>query len=257
MIKQFEQLVERYNSFDWVPPKQWYDQKKIEFVFHSNRLEGSSLTLIQTKDILESGSSNQGLSLVDGLMAVDHYKALNQALLFGGNKYPLTNKLLLEVHATLLKNTFEVDPFYISWKNKGQELGVFKASPNQILHQVGKNQELYPTCLPIECEARIAQALLNYEQSGLPFIEKLAELAQVIYSIHPFFDGNKRMVRLVIAKELVSEGLPLLLPHDHQNTFNEALVSGFIEKSYQPLLEVMLKAFVRQLTNEVDRMAGK
>ena len=125
-------LYSKFKKLNFVQEKQEFDLRKQEFVYHSNRLEGSGLTLIQTIDVISEHKVKGEASVEETLMAIDHYRALNQALLFGGNKYPLTNSLLLQLHETLLKNTFSIDPFYNSWKSKGQELGGFKVADNKI-----------------------------------------------------------------------------------------------------------------------------
>ena len=112
-----------------------------------NRLEGSNLTIIQTQDFVNKHLSKGEVSVVDSLMAIDNYRALNQALTFGANKYPLTEKILLNLLESLLKNTFELDPAYLTWKDKGQKLGAYKIKTNRILHSQNGIETYYENTL--------------------------------------------------------------------------------------------------------------
>ena len=223
-MKTFESLLKQYNELGIIQSKSEFDKVKIEFVYHSNRLEGSNLTIIQTQDIVNTHKASGEVSVEDSLMAIDNFRALNQALAFGASKYPLTEKMLLNLHVSLLKNSFEVDPAYLSWKEKGQELGDYKIKSNRILHIENGVEVYYDTPTRDESKEMILMSLEAYNGSEAPFIEKLSKFIQNIYNAHAFFDGNKRMTRLLIANQLLANNFPLVVLHNNKNAYNVALI---------------------------------
>lgn len=252
-MSEFEQLLNQYKSLNIIPSKQDIEQVKVEYVYHSNRLEGSNLTLIQTVDVIKHHKAKGEVSLEDMMMAVDHYRSLNAAISFGANKYPLSEKILLSLHETLLKNTFQIDPAYTSWIENGQELGQFKVKSNRIKTTIRGHEELFITPEPNQSKEMIIGSLSNYQQSNEPFLVKLSKLVQNIYNAHAFFDGNKRMTRLIIANQLMVNSYPLLIPHAHQNDYNEALIRGFMSGTHTEILSVIERSFNQQLSAEIER----
>lgn len=251
-MKTFESLLKQYNELGLIQSKADFDKVKIEFVYHSNRLEGSNLTIIQTQDIVNTHKASGEVSVIDSLMAIDNYRALNQALSFGASKYPLTEKMLLNLHESLLKNSFEVDPAYLSWKEKGQELGAYKIKANRILYVQNNVEVYYDTPTSKESQEMILKSLEAFNGSASPFLEKLSKLVQNVYNAHAFFDGNKRMTRLLIANQLLSNGLPLVVLHNDKNAYNEALIDGFVNQTHQPIMKVLVKAFNQYLAQQIE-----
>jgi Fic family protein len=251
-MKTFETLLKQYSELGLIQSKAEFDKVKIEFVYHSNRLEGSNLTIIQTQDIVNTHKASGEVSVIDSLMAIDNYRALNQALSFGASKYPLTEKILLSLHESLLKNSFELDPAYVSWKEKGQELGAYKIKANRILHVQNDVEVYYETPTPEQSQEMILKSLEAYNSSATPFIEKLSKLVQNVYNAHAFFDGNKRMTRLLIANQLLANGFPLVVLHNDKNAYNEALIDGFVNQTHQPIMNVLVTAFNQYLAQQIE-----
>jgi len=254
METEFEKLLATYNALDILQSKQEFDANKIEFVHHSNRLEGSALTLIQTKDIIENHKTKGETSIIDGLMAIDHYRALNVALTFGANKYPLSEKIVLTIHESLLKNTFEIDPFYSSWKSKGQVLGNFKVKSNRILYQQGGTEKYYDTPSPAESKQQLNDAIVYYNSSTELFIDKLSKLVQNIYNAHAFFDGNKRMTRLIIANQLMANNIPLIAIPYNKGNYNQALINGFVNNDNSFIKNELKIIFNQYLAKSIEKL---
>ena len=252
MKSEFDNLLKEYNRLKIVQSKQQFDELKQQFVYHSNKLEGSNLTLIQTKDVVNYHKIKGEASIVDILMVIDHYRALNQALYFGANNYPLTEKLVLNLDEILLKNTFEIDPFYQSWKTKGQKLGCYKVMSNRIKYTVNEQTVFYETPTPQKSKEILITALENYQNSADNFIDKLSKLIQNIYNAHPFFDGNKRMTRLIVANQLMASNLPLIPIPFNKGKYNKALIEGFINQTNLPIKNEIEAVFNQFLAKQIE-----
>lgn len=251
-MDSFATLVKQYRKLEISQSKEKFEQAKIDFVYHSNKLEGSNLTLIQTQEIIKHHSIKGEASVTDSLMAIDHYRALNQALSFGANKYPLTEKMILQLHEILLKSSFEVDPFYENWKAQGQLPGAYKIKSNRILFTQGGKEIYYETPSPKQGAELVLKSIEHYNQSTESFLIKLSKLVQNLYNAHAMFDGNKRITRLVIAQQLIANDLPLIVLNYQNGAYNEALINGFIDKSNLELLQILTERFSQYLAAEIE-----
>jgi len=251
-MDSFDTLVEQYRKLEISQSKEEFDKSKINFVYHSNKLEGSNLTLIQTQEIIKHHAIKGEASITDSLMAIDHYRALNQALSFGANKYPLSEKMILQLHETLLKSSFEVDPFYENWKAQGQLPGAYKIKSNRILFLQGDKETYYETPSPEQGKELVSKSISHYNQSTDSFIIKLSKLVQNLYNAHAMFDGNKRITRLVIAQQLIANNLPLIVLNYQNGEYNEALIKGFINKNNTQLLQVLRQRFTQYLAEKIE-----
>ena len=120
------------------------------------------------------------------------------------NGFPLSNRLLREMHARLLS----------SGRGKAMMPGEFRRSQNWIGGSCPGNAAFVPPPphLVHACMADL-ERFVHAEDDGLPVLVK-AGLAHVQFeTIHPFLDGNGRLGRLLITLMLCDAGLlrePLL-----------------------------------------------
>jgi hypothetical protein len=49
MDSEFDNIVAQYLSTNIALPHQWWDDKKVEFIYNSNKLEGNRLKLADTQ----------------------------------------------------------------------------------------------------------------------------------------------------------------------------------------------------------------
>lgn len=168
----------------------------------SSQIEGTQSSL---SDLLRSELDEAPGVPVDDVAEVSNYvAALNHGLrrLRGG--FPLSNRLLREMHDILLR----------SGRGAAKQPGVFRRSQNWIGGTRPGNATFVPPP-PDRVEELMAalERFLHGEPVDVPPLLK-AGLAHVQFeTIHPFLDGNGRVGRLLIALVLVNEGVlrePLL-----------------------------------------------
>jgi Fic family protein len=168
----------------------------------SSQIEGTQSSL---SDLLLFELEEAPGTPIDDVVEVSNYIAaleLGLARLRGG--FPLSNRLLREMHAALMA------------KGRGSEKqpGEFRRSQNWIGGTRPGNAHFVPPP-PEEVAACMAalEKFLHDDTHGLPLLLKAA-LAHVQFeTIHPFLDGNGRLGRLLIVLLLHHGGLladPLL-----------------------------------------------
>jgi len=168
----------------------------------SSQIEGTQSSL---SDLLLFELEEAPGSPLDDVVEVSNYvAAMNHGIQRLREGFPLSNRLLREMHATLMA------------KGRGREKqpGEFRRSQNWIGGTRPGNAHFVPPP-PEEVEACMGdlERFLHDDTSALPVLVKAA-LAHVQFeTIHPFLDGNGRLGRLLIALLLHHGGLladPLL-----------------------------------------------
>lgn len=181
-------LLSRLDSFGAVLPNpdlfiSMYVKKE---ALLSTQIEGTQASL---EDIFEfeSGESIENINDVEEV--VNYIRALN----YGTNRLetlPMSNRLIKELHAILLKGT----------RGAEKTPGEFKRSQNWIGKGNASLHDAFFVPPPPE-EAKIAMSDLEkymHSESPLPELVNCALIHYQFETIHPFLDGNGRVGRLLI-----------------------------------------------------------
>ena len=189
-------------------------QKKeayFQHIYHTNAIEGNTLTFAQTRSIVETRIAIGGKSLVEqnevlGLDAALSY--VNNTLL--GKIGSLTLQDILEIHKRVLGY---VDP---------TEAGVLRTT--QVF--VGEFTPPAPAAVPKLMDDFVLW--LNSEDTlGLHPIEFAALAHYKLVVIHPFYDGNGRTSRLLMNLILMQAGFPpVTIKVEERLRYYEALNDG-------------------------------
>ncbi|GAA36087.2 adenosine monophosphate-protein transferase FICD [Clonorchis sinensis] len=190
-------------------------------VYHSNAIEGNTLTLAQTRSILETRLAVGGKSLMEqnevlGLDAALRY--MNATLLLGKSR-PITLDIILELHRLVLAY---VDP---------SEAGRLRRT--QVF--IADHQPPPPDAVP-QLMLDLVDWLNSEELLDVHPIELAALTHWKLVYIHPFYDGNGRTARLLMNFILMRAGLPPAIIrfedrpdyYEHLKTANDGDVRPFI-----------------------------
>lgn len=217
----------------------------------SSQIEGTQSSLSDL--LLYEDEAVPGVPL-DDVREVSHYVAAMEhglARLSGG--FPLSSRLLREIHAILLQGG----------RGANKEPGEFRRSQNWIGGTRPGNAIYVPP--PPERVAECMGALetfLHDEAVKLPVLVKAA-LAHVQFeSIHPFLDGNGRLGRLLVTFLLCAEGVlkePILYLSLYLKVHRSryyALLQGVREEgAWEAWLEFFLEG-VTQTATQASEAAG-
>lgn len=162
----------------------------VEWTYNSNRIEGNTLTMRETRMLLEEGITVGGKSLNEHLEIVNHREAIQYIETLVAPDYQLSERDVLDVHALVLH------------KIQKDDAGRFRTAGVRI----GGANFLPPNALKVP---ELITELITWENSQkMNAIEKAALFHHRFVWIHPFFDGNGRTVRLLMNLLLMKEGYP-------------------------------------------------
>ena len=194
-MEKLKDLLSKYNAIS-IPLSLEEEQGILyEYVYATNKLEGNQLTLIQTTELFKSDTiSGNNIRTSDILEQKGMYKALKRMLLAIKYKEDLTIELFLELNWLSIGSLWN-DDYYLDAKEKGQERGTFKISPNVI--SIKKNnieiEKIIPLSSPENATQNMNELIKKLNSSDKNVIEKAVFLAQEIWLHQPFVDGNKRI----------------------------------------------------------------
>jgi Fic family protein len=160
----------------------------------SSQIEGTQSTL---NDLLRYEAAQKiGISIADVSEISSYVSALNHGLQRIADGFPLSLRLLREIHHILLNNT------------RGSERmpGTFRTSQNWIGGTRPGNAHFVPP--PPDMVVPLLGDLEKFmhNQDSIPDLVKIALIHMQFETIHPFLDGNGRIGRLLITLFLCVKG---------------------------------------------------
>jgi len=181
--------------------KKIWQKFRLDWNFHSNNLEGNSLTFGETKSFLLHGITAEGKPLKDHLDIKGHNEAILLLDDIVKQKRPLTETFIREMHQTILHEPYENPAITSDGKraSKRVELGRYKKMPNHVKTVTG---EIFYFASVEETPAKMNDLMdwyekANHEKELHPLIIA-SEFHYRFVRIHPFDDGNGRMARILM-----------------------------------------------------------
>ena len=183
---------------------------RLDWNYHSNNLEGNSLTYGETKSLLLHGITARGKSLLDHLQITGHKEAIEEIEEAVKRQRPLTESFLRSLHVLILKEAYYVNAETPDGQpvRKMIEVGKYKALPNHVITATG---ETFHFAEPIDVPARmklLIDEVNKHQQSPDDGILHAAKVHYDFVRIHPFDDGNGRLARILMNLVLMQHGLP-------------------------------------------------
>ncbi|HRQ42671.1 MAG TPA: Fic family protein [Chloroflexota bacterium] len=208
------------------------EQLTIEWIYNSNAIEGSTLSLRETQLILEQGITIGGKSLREHFEVINHQEAIKLVELLVSDPEPLTAFSVRQLHALVLAK--------IDDENAGQ----YRTLSVRI---VGAAHEPPPAW---DIPAQMADwANWLQAQAGVMEPVALAALAHhQLVAIHPFLDGNGRTARLILNLILLRAGYPpAIITRVNRRQYYRVLAQADRGKT-APLVNFVGRAVERSLT---------
>lgn len=189
----------------------------------STAIEGNTLTLGETAFVLEEGLTIAGKPLKDHEEVVGHARAIDliYALVKEGRELGETD--LFALHKAV-QTEVVVDVY--------KPVGGWKKEPNSTVGIIAEKQVIFEYAPPADVPRLMAdwfnlyQGLNDCIQPGddRKALDAYAKLHIGFVRIHPFFDGNGRIARLVANIPVLKAGLPpIIIPRERRKTYIDAL----------------------------------
>ncbi|AMO58717.1 hypothetical protein GZ77_17515 [Endozoicomonas montiporae] len=196
----------------------------VEWTYHSNAIEGNTLTLKETKVILE-GITVGGKSMREHFEAINHKEAIEWVEAVVAKHEVLSERLIKSIHHLVLKNIDDSNAG--AYRTENAIIAGAQHTPADHLH------------VPHQMERLIEW----YEQQGAHPVERAARFHVDFVGIHPFVDGNGRTARLLMNFDLMTSGyLPVIIKTEHRLAYYEALDKAHTQQDYQDFIVLVAQA---------------
>jgi Fic family protein len=161
----------------------------LEMTYHSNAIEGSRMTIKETEAAMK-GERVRGKELFEVLEAVNHKNALAFLLEEITPNFAIDEEYVLKLHSIVMYNFNDKLP------------GKYRTG----FVNVTNTEKVLPSAQEVPIKMRKLLSTIN--KYGKDVVGKAALDHYDFEGIHPFFDGNGRVGRLLLITQLLSKGFP-------------------------------------------------
>lgn len=201
-----------------------YDVIKIDYLYHSNKMEGSTFSKENLIDLLEQ-KQVKGEHFLDDIIETKNSLELFDYVI-DTLKEPFDKYLLWEWHRILKKGTVD---------DEIDNIGKWKKYANQLLKTDLK------LCEPHLVENSMYNLLEDWKESKKD-IDAIADFHQKFEHIHPFQDGNGRIGRFIILRQCIENEVDLIaIDNEYNQEYREALYKAQTTDSINALVEIFEK----------------
>ena len=202
----------------------------LELTYHSNAIEGNTLTLRETKVVLE-GITVGGKSLREHLEATNHRDAILYVEEIVAKREALTEWQIRNLHSLVLKS---IDSEQAGrYRQENVVIAGASTTPPDFMHVA----------------AEMAGLIDWYGHSAdLHPVARAAQLHTRFVKIHPFIDGNGRTGRLLLNFELMRVGYPpAIIRKEDRLAYYDALDVACVSGDYGEITALVAASVQRSL----------
>jgi Fic family protein len=201
------------------------EQLRVLLTYHSNAIEGNTLSLRETQLVIEHGITIGGHSLREHLEATNHAEAFAYLAELVAQRSPITRDVILTLNRLVVDKLIDTP-------------GQFRSGPVSIRGARMQPPHASQVLRLIEEWA----TWIDNEGQGYPTVLRAAITHHGFEAIHPFRDGNGRTGRLLMNLILMHDGYPpALLLQEWRLAYLEALSIADTGR-YGPLANVIGRA---------------
>jgi len=217
--------------------------------YHSTAIEGSTLTEGQVYNLLDLDMPAKNKPFTEQQMVIDHQKALVLTLNKAKEHAPVTEPLIKEIGALVMKNTGSI---------YSTALGTFDSTKGDYrLLNVFAGARRFPDSSKVPALMKTLVCEINEKIGTVKTFREKCELAFEVHyrfvSIHPFADGNGRTSRLLMNYILAMFDLPICYVFKSsrisyiqaleraRETDTPAVFYNFMYRQYRKFIEKELK----------------
>lgn len=241
LLVRINEKMKQLNSMRPIPAdalSRLHEEMRLVHTYHSNAIEGNTLTLQETKLVLEEGLTTGGKSLREHLEASNNAKAFDRMEELAKKKSAIDHVTIQEIHEIVTRGILEDAGRYRTRNVK--ITGAVKAPPDW--SKIVKLMD--------ELIEKVA------ESKAHP-IETASFLHHRFVEIHPFSDGNGRVVRLLTNLYLISRDYPpVVLKKEDRGKYYRTLRTAD-SGNFEPFTNFIAKAVDENLTLYLAISGGK
>lgn len=231
-------IVRKWKLIDSMRPlpeavlKNLRDVFRTEFTYNTNAIEGNSLTLRETQLVIEEGQTIRGKSLREVYEVRNHPEAIEYVESLAEENRRLTESDVLTLHQIIMKDVMEARE--VSRFRKGEV-------------RIGGSKHVPPPAYEVPRLMEELISIVNNNPDEYTTVELAAITLHRFVYIHPFYDGNGRIARLLTNLVLMKKRyFPIIIPKSDRTKYLSCLVRADME-DYRPIVNFVAQYALKHL----------
>lgn len=207
--------IATYGKFDEAILKKINYKLRLDWNYHSNRMEGGTLTQEETRSVMIGNIDVKGKPFKDVTEMNGHDKIVLDVLKMSKGEIRLSEKRIKEIHTVIMyEENADNKPLIGNWKIQANEI-------------INYQKEKFGFISPSEVPDKIHELLnkinayldkfLKGDAKQHP-LEVISQFHIDYLTIHPFYDGNGRTARILTNILLMACGYPVIIIKDNVKT---------------------------------------
>ena len=198
--------------------KDLYEDLLVKLTYHSDGIEGSTLTLRETASVILENINIANKTLIEQIEAKNHKSALVYLFEYIKEGKEINENLLKRLHEILMNGILD-------------NAGAYRFHPVRI---VG-SQTITANYLKIP--ELIQELFLEINSSTKDMVTKASIFHSKFEIIHPFPDGNGRVGRLLLNAMLIKENIiPVIIDKKKKNIYYNCLDTSFTDNDFDHMI---------------------
>ena len=223
VVNSLKEKIDSKRPLDTNTIKSLRENLIVNWTYNSNAIEGSTLTLSETKVVLE-GITIGGKSVVEHLEAINHKEAIMFLEELVKEDSILTERDVKSIHAIILKQIND------EYAGKYRNSNVIISGAN---HVPPKYEQLNTLMEKLVYD-------FNHSWNKYHPVVQAALLNGEFVKIQPFIDGNGRTARLLLNFVLMKNGFtPVIIKNENRLTYYDSLDYAHTTKDYTNFIKLI------------------
>lgn len=243
-------LLEKFQSLNLSATIDFDKFNNYAITHHSTTIEGSTLTEIETRLLLDEGITPAGKPLLHSLMVKDHYEALLFVFKNAADKVLITSMFIQSINAQVMKQTGSI--YQTVFGELDATKGVFRKG------NVSAGSTYFVSYDKVKL---LVKKLCDSIESKLPTVNTVIEKLNLSFdahfdlvTIHPFYDGNGRTSRLLMNYLQLQLGLPMsIVFKEDKAAYFEALQQTRLKEDMTIFRSFMYSQCEKYLLQEIEK----
>lgn len=208
-IDSNQEKIASYGNFDKSILNKINYKLRLDWNYHSNRMEGGTLTQEETRSVMIGNIDVKGKPFKDVSEMNGHDKIVLEVLKLSKGESRLSEKRIKDIHkAIMYEENTENQHLIGSWKKHSNEI---------INYQNERFEFVAPNDVPEKIHGLLNKInayldkILTEKKLSIHPLEEISQFHIDYLTIHPFYDGNGRTARILTNILLMVCGYPVII----------------------------------------------
>ncbi len=204
--------------------KDLFEDMLVKLTYHSDGIEGSTLTIRETASIILENINIKNKTLIEQIEAKNHKSALLYLFSYIQEKKEINEEFLLKLHQILMNSIID-------------NAGSYRYHPVRI---VGSKTI---TANYLKVPYLIKELFTEFKNSKIDIITRASIFHSKFEAIHPFSDGNGRVGRLILNAMLLTHNIfPSMINKDRKIIYYNCLDKAFIDNDFDHITKFITES---------------